>query len=450
MNLLQPIEKFINFINCPWRWPVKSRTRYPKPVIVTRDHHTISRQAMSRNAIKVLYRLHNSGFQAYLVGGGVRDLLLGREPKDFDIATDARPEQVRKLFRNCRLIGRRFRLAHVFFGVEIIEVATFRSHTENLGRKHKRGGMILRDNIYGNIDEDAWRRDFTINALYYNIADFSLLDYTQGLQDINEGVIRLIGDPVTRYQEDPVRMLRAVRFAVKLGFNIHPDSETPIFKMAHLLGQIAPARLFEETIKLFLSGQGMATYSKLYHYHLFEYLFPATTTALEEASDDRVHDFLQIALQASDARIAEDKPVTLGFFFAVMLWHPVQHQTELLTQQGIHTEPAFDKACKQVLREQSQHTTLPRRITAMMHDIWFLQRRFELTRDKRALNLVNHPKFRAGYDFLMLRAKAGEPVKETFQWWTDFYEAPAEARIPMLYANGQPSSKKRTRRHRKS
>ncbi|HEB98384.1 MAG TPA: polynucleotide adenylyltransferase PcnB, partial [Thiotrichales bacterium] len=254
-----------------------------QPVIIPRAEHGISRSNISPNALKVLYRLRSAGYRACLVGGGVRDLLLGREPKDFDVATDARPEEVRKLFRNCRLVGRRFRLAHVVFGREVIEVATFRGRhdaAEEGETATSEEGRILRDNVYGTIEEDAWRRDFTVNALYYDIEDFSVRDYVGGMEDLRAGVLRLIGDPEARYREDPVRMLRAVRFAVKLGFRIEPATEAPIESLAHLLFEIPPARLFEEVLKLFQGGMALETFEMLRHYDLFGKLFPLTEEVL--------------------------------------------------------------------------------------------------------------------------------------------------------------------------
>jgi len=257
-------------------------------IVYTRSEHNISRSQMSENAVKVLYRLKKSGYEAYLVGGCVRDLLLGHEPKDFDVATDASPEQVRKVFRNCRLIGRRFRLAHVHFGREIIEVATFRSSDSNDSQEQKvhEDGRLLRDNVFGSIEDDVWRRDFTVNALYYNIRDFSIIDYTGGMDDHSAGVLKLIGDPATRYREDPVRMLRAVRFAVKLGFSIEPSTEQPIFELAHLLKGIPAARLYDEALKMFLSGKGVQTFEMLRHYSLFEALFPQADDCLNSEQDD--------------------------------------------------------------------------------------------------------------------------------------------------------------------
>ena len=295
------------------------------PTIIPRPEHSISRAGISPNALKVLYRLKSAGFAAHLVGGGVRDLLLGREPKDFDVATDARPEEVHRLFRNCRLIGRRFRLAHVHFGPEIIEVATFRAAgvAEEVDEFHLDNGRIVRDNVYGNIEEDAWRRDFTVNALYYNVADFSVVDYTDGMTDLRQGVLRLIGDPERRYREDPVRMLRAVRFASKLGFRVEPQTEAPLFELGHLLADIPSSRLFEEVLKLFFGGVALQTFEQLRHYGLFGLLFPLTETSLSREEEHFPRTLVSHALANTDERVADGLPVSPTFLFAALLWDPL-------------------------------------------------------------------------------------------------------------------------------
>ena len=302
------------------------------PHIIARSGHTISRANISESALKVLYRLKSSGFEAFLVGGGVRDLLLGREPKDFDIATDAHPEKVAGLFRNSRIIGRRFKLVHVRFGREIIEVATFRSEHEegDFNENHAADGMIISDNVYGTLEQDAWRRDFTVNSLYYNINDFSVVDYTTGMADLESGVLRVIGDAEQRYIEDPVRMLRAIRFAAKLGFRIHVDSEQPLTELGERLESVPPARLFDEILKLFLSGNAVGTYELLRHYNLFRYLFPMTDACLEEEENSFPHTMVLRGLENTDARIAVDKPVTPAFLFAVLLWEPVHSRAKRL------------------------------------------------------------------------------------------------------------------------
>jgi len=307
-----------------------------QPTIVPRDEHIISRSQISERALTVLYRLKNAGYGAYLVGGGVRDLSLGREPKDFDVATDATPEQVKSLFRNCRLIGRRFRLAHVHWGPDIIEVATFRAlhppgasdnnEDEASGERVLEDGMILRDNVYGTIEEDALRRDFTINALYYNIGDFSVVDYAGGMADLKAGRIRLIGDPSVRYREDPVRMLRAVRFAAKLGFVIDDETAAPIPRMADALDDIPAARLFDEVLKLLMAGQGVETFESLRQHGLFRYLFPATDTALDDDADAQLLNFLVSALASTDQRVNDGRPVTPAFLFAALIWPAILTQ----------------------------------------------------------------------------------------------------------------------------
>jgi len=394
-----------------------------KPQIIPRSEHGVSRSEISENALKVLYRLKNAGYQAYLVGGGVRDILLGLKPKDFDIATDAHPEQVRELFRNCRLIGRRFRLAHVHFGREIIEVSTFRaSHTDAIdGEGHEEDGRIIRDNVYGKLDDDVWRRDFTVNALYYNIEDFSIVDYVGGLEDIKNRQLRLIGIPEERYQEDPVRMLRAIRFAIKLGFSIHPVSEQPIRKLAPLLEEIPEARLFEEFLKLFMSGQSEKAYQQLREYGLFAMLFPQTEKFLNRG-DEFIHKLLLSAFRNTDTRLAEDKPVTPAFLLAALLWIPVRDLANDHESNGLSEMDAIHLASDAVISHQISSTSMPRRFTHMARDMWALQVRLKNIRGKRPLKLLAHQRFRAAYDFLLLRAEAGEDVQELASWWTTFQE----------------------------
>jgi len=406
------------------------------PRIIPRSEHRISRSLISPNALKVLYRLKRAGYQAYLVGGGVRDMLLGREPKDFDVATDARPEEVKRLFRNCILIGRRFRLAHVRFGDEIVEVATFRARVEGPAEDGDvvvaEDGRILRDNLYGTLEEDAWRRDFTINALYYDIRDFSVVDYTGGMADLEAGLIRLVGEPVRRYREDPVRMLRAVRFAAKLGLRIHPDTERPLFELGHLLEDMPPARLFEEVLKLFLGGCAVQTFELLRRYGLFGRLFPQTETCLAEEEEGFPHMFLVRALEDTDRRIQEGKPVTPAFLYAALLWEPLRRRVRALTEGGGSEVQAVQQAAPEVVAEQQRRTALPKRFALPMREIWQLQPRLARTTGKRPLRLLAHPRFRAAYDFLLLRARAGEPVEHLAAWWTRLQEAGGEDRQRLL------------------
>ncbi len=406
------------------------------PRILPRADHVVSRSDISPNALKVLYRLSRAGYRACLVGGGVRDLLLGREPKDFDVGTDARPEQVRALFRNCRLIGRRFRLAHVHFGREIIEVATFRGGGEAGGDDPRIG-----DNVYGTLEEDVWRRDFTVNALYYDIEDFSVVDYLGGVEDLQAGLLRVIGEPATRYREDPVRMLRAVRFAAKLGFRLEPDTEHPIPVLAGLLEDIPPARLFEEVLKLFLAGCALQTFERLRQYGLFARLFPQTEECLAREEGGFPSIFVSRALANTDERVADGKPVTPVFLFAALLWEPVRRRAVQLEAEGATALEAVQDAGDEVVARQVRRVALPRRITLPMREIWQLQIRFTgPPRGKRAVRLLQHPRFRAAYDLLALRAQAGEEVQSLVDWWTEFQERPRdEAPAQSLDRAGEPS-----------
>ena len=394
------------------------------PTVIGRSEHCISRANISENALKVLYRLKKCGYQAHLVGGGVRDLLLGREPKDFDVATDAHPEEVKEAFRNCRLIGRRFRLAHVRYGREVIEVATFRSQQFQKmdGNQQTENGMLLRDNEYGTIEEDALRRDFTINALYYNIADFSVIDYAGGVADLEAGKLRLLGDPETRYREDPVRMLRAARFAAKLGFNIDTATEAPIPELTSLLQDVPSARLYEEVLKLFLGGSAVNTFEKLRHYNLFAELFPLTDESLAHEEHEFPLTLVLKGLENTDRRLAEGKPVTPAFLFAVLLWEPLRHRAEALQAGGLAAYPAIQQAAGEVLQEQVQRIAIPRRFSTPMREIWSMQARLNNTKGKRPHRLLAHPRFRAAYDFLLLRADAGEADPALAGWWTRFQE----------------------------
>ena len=418
------------------------------PLIVPRAAHNISRANISEYALKVLYKLKQEGFAAHLVGGGVRDLLLGHEPKDFDVATDATPEQVRQVFRNCRLIGRRFRLAHVHFGREVVEVATFRAGGADDvdAERHVENGMILRDNVYGSIEDDALRRDFTINALYYSINDFSLIDYAGGLNDIRAGHLRLIGDPERRYREDPVRMLRAVRFACKLGFTVERETERPLFELGHLLGDIAAARLFDELIKLFHMGYGLESFEKLRHYGLFGYLFPATEACLAQEEQSFPITFVSRGLDSTDQRIQANKPVAPFFLYAILLWEPVRQRYEQLLEKGVEETDAMLQAADEVCARQQPLVSIPKRFSLPMREIWSLQPRLEQRDGKRPARLVGHPRFRAAYDFLVLRAQSGEADPELADWWTRFQEADVAQRSTMVEGGAK---RKRPRRRRK-
>ncbi len=398
------------------------------PRIIPRSEHNISRANISRNALKVLYRLKDGGYQAFIVGGGVRDLLLNRQPKDFDIATDASPEQVRALFSNARLIGRRFRLVHVRFRDEIVEVATFRGlGNEDLESEDRQildaTGRIIKDNSFGSIEEDAWRRDFTVNALYYNIADYSIWDFVNGMQDVEARRIRLIGDPETRYREDPVRMIRAARLAAKLDLDIHPEAAAPMARLGALIDGVPPARLFDEFLKVFETGHALAGYQRLRAHGLFEHLFPATADWLAGGAggrpDDRRNRFIERALANTDQRIVDGLPVTPMFLFGVLLWGPVQERAAVLRRAGDLSEvQSLIDAGLEVTIEQIERITLPRRFSVPMREMIQLQPRFNRRQGRRASVLLQHRRFRAAYDLLVLRTELGDVPLELADWWT--------------------------------
>ena len=392
----------------------------PHPVLrsIPREQHIISRRDISPNALRVLYRLREAGFGAYLVGGAVRDLLLGLHPKDFDVATDATPEQVKSLFRNCRLIGRRFRLAHVVYGREIIEVATFRANIDDgSGDRELEDGRLVRDNVYGTIEDDAIRRDFTCNALYYAIEDFSVRDYVGGYEDVQARVMRLIGDPETRYREDPVRMLRAVRLAAKLEFTIEPATAAPIPLLAPLLGEAAPARLFEEMLKLFLSGHAVASFEHLEAHGLLGALLPETAAALRSNRSGALRRMLVQGLANTDARVAADEPVSPAFLFALLLWPAYCRALAGLQAQGMHAEEAQRRAADRVTLHQVQTIALPKRFSLPMQEIWLLQQRFSSRQRKRVFRLLANPRFRAAFDFLVLRLAASDSHAADVEFW---------------------------------
>lgn len=385
------------------------------PQRVPRAEHPISRSQFPAGTLKVLYGLKDAGFEAYVVGGGVRDLLAGMEPKDFDIATNATPEQIRQVFRSCRLVGRRFVIAHVRFGSEISEVTTFRGPITD---SHERDetGRILSDNEYGTLETDAFRRDFTINALYYDIRDFTIVDFAGGLADMKAGLIRLIGDPELRFREDPVRMLRAVRIANKMKFAIEPATLAPIRKLAPLLREIPAARLFDELVKLLQCRDAVANLEGLRDHGLLAHLLPPVDKAMKDA---RSRVFLEAALANTAERIASDQSVSPAFLYAALLWPAVATRSEELVRQGgVHANVAISQASEDVLARAQQHVIIPKRFSVPMREIWALQSRFDLRRGGRAQRLLTHPRFRAAYDFLLLRARSGEVPQPVADWWT--------------------------------
>jgi poly(A) polymerase len=425
-----------------------------EPTIIPRPSHNVSRAEISKNALKVLYRLHSAGFQAFLVGGSVRDALLGLHPKDFDIATDAHPEEVKALFGNCRLIGRRFRLAHIRFGREIIEVATFRAAASDAADPdvaHDVEGRILRDNVYGKIEEDVWRRDFTCNALYYNIADFSIWDYVGGVEDIKARRLALIGDPHQRLREDPVRMLRAIRFAAKLDFRIDRSVADAIADRRGLLRNVPPARLFDEFLKLFQSGHAAKTFELLREHNLFGQLFPETDEHLLQDAD--FVRFVTKALVSTDRRVAEGKPVTPMFLLGVFLWAPVRCFAEhLRTKEDLSESEALAIAAQEISARQVSRISIPRRFTAPMRDMLALQPRFTNRHGRRALRFLEHRRFRAAYDFMMLRAEVGRVDRETADFWTDVQKQGADERATSfeLASRGKRKRRRQPRRRRKA
>ncbi|HLU13700.1 MAG TPA: polynucleotide adenylyltransferase PcnB [Arenimonas sp.] len=423
----------------------------PQPLLVPRAEHGISRKDISPNALRVLYRLRDAGFQACLVGGAVRDLLIGGHPKDFDVATDATPEQVRALFRNCRLIGRRFRLAHVVFGREIIEVATFRagSAADDEDRETDDGGRLLRDNVYGTIEEDAVRRDFTANALYYAIEDFSVRDYVGGFQDVRDRVLRLIGDPETRYREDPVRMLRAARLAAKLDFRIAAEAAAPIPRMAHLLAGAPPARLFDECLKMFMAGHAEKSFLLLEQLGLLPELFPESARAMASNRSGALRAMVLQALRNTDERIRADKPVTPAFLFAALLWPAYCRELAVLQKQGVDPLVAQQRAADRVTLHQAQRIALPRRYSLPMQEIWLLQPRFQQRQRKRVFRLLAHPRFRAAFDFLELRASVAPELADDLAFWREAQGQAPEELAERLSSREEEGSGGRPRRRRR-
>ncbi|HEX7062460.1 MAG TPA: polynucleotide adenylyltransferase PcnB [Woeseiaceae bacterium] len=431
-----------------------------EPRIIPRPSHNVSRADISKSALKVLYRLNKAGYQAFLVGGCVRDALLGLHPKDFDVATNAHPDEVRALFSNCRLIGRRFRLAHVRFGREVIEVATFRgaaAPADGNGNgngfdsdvAHDEQGRILRDNVYGTVEEDVWRRDFTCNALYYNIADFSIWDYVGGMDDIRARRLVLIGDPVKRLREDPVRMLRAVRFAAKLDFTIDHAAALAIAETRTLLRNVPPARLFDEFLKMFQLGHAQRTFELLRAHRLFELLFPETAEHLDR--DENFLRFVERALASTDERVAHGQAVTPMFLIGVFLWAPVTRFAEELREQGqVSDVESLAVAAREITLMQQSRIALPRRFTAPMCDMLAMQPRFEVRRGRRALGFLEHRRFRAAYDFMMLRAEVGEVDRETADFWTAVQTQNQEQRLQTFELSAAKKRRRRKPRRRRS
>ncbi|KPY87340.1 polynucleotide adenylyltransferase PcnB [Pseudomonas syringae pv. tagetis] len=430
------LKKLFQSFRSPLRKP-QQHTR-TTPEVLNSSQHSLQRSQFSRYAVNIVERLQNAGYQAYLVGGCVRDMMLNITPKDFDVATSATPEQVRAEFRNARIIGRRFKLVHIHFGREIIEVATFRANhpqddeeEDSNQSSRNESGRILRDNVYGTLEEDAQRRDFTINALYYDPVSERVLDYANGVHDIRNRLIRLIGDPEQRYKEDPVRMLRAVRFAAKLDFGIEKHSAQPIRSLAPMLRDIPSARLFEEVLKLFLSGHAAPTFEMLVDLELFEPLFPASSKALEY-NPTYTHTLISNALINTDLRIKQNKPVTPAFLFAALLWPALPAKVLRAQERGMPPIAAMQEAAHELIIEQCQRIAIPKRFTLPIREIWDMQERLPRRSGKRADMLLDNSRFRAGYDFLLLRETAGEQTDGLGQWWTDYQDCNDSERRDMI------------------
>jgi len=411
---------------------------------------SIEESAISINASKVISRLQDHGFQAYLVGGCIRDLLLRKTPKDFDIATDAHPEEVRELFRNSRIIGKRFRIVHVRFGREIIEVTTFRGpHADEYDENHSDSGMTLDDNVYGTFEEDVFRRDFTMNAIYYELQAKEIIDLADGTADIESQIIRTIGDPTGRLREDPVRMLRAIRFQAKLGFDLESDLQSSIRSLGYLIQDVPPARLFEEVLKLFLSGYGTAAFDSMIENDIYGWLFPDSQRSMENHATEEL---VRMALTSTDQRIAKKMPVTPAFIYAAVLWYPFVEEKKRLEQEEGMTHDAAHEAANNMISKQQLFTSIPKRFSGPMRDIWFLQSRLPSRFGQKPDRIMEHKRFRAAYDFLLLREQSGEETGRLGEWWTEYQEATEERKVAMKQSsnNGRPRKRRRKPRRKAS
>ena len=420
-----------------------------QPALISAAKHGINPENLSSAACKVCTALQAKGHQAYIVGGAVRDLLIGQTPKDFDVATSATPEEVRALFRRSRIIGRRFRIVHVMSGPETIEVSTFRAHQDAEDTETDEHGRVLHDNVFGSQEEDSTRRDFTVNALYYDPNTNTIVDYHHGVADLQHKTLRMIGEPRARYREDPVRMLRAVRLAAKLGLTIDPAARTPIREMSSLLENVPAARLFDEMLKLLFSGHAVKCLKQLREEGLHHGLLPLLDVILEQPQGER---FVWLSLENTDTRIRQNKSVSPGFLFATLLWHEVLAHWEVRKQAGEHLQPALFSAMDDVLETQARKLAITRRIIGDIKDIWALQPRFEKRSGKTPYRLLEQPRYRAGWDFLLLRAQAGEIDTDLPAWWNEFAHAGHEKRAQMisdLPVSNASSPRKRRRRRRK-
>lgn len=441
------IRKFISRV-----FGRKTTGNHGEPAVLPVGKHGMRRDDISNGSRRTVETLQQHGYKAYIVGGAVRDVLAGCTPKDFDVATNATPEQVRHCFRRSRIIGRRFQIVHVMMGAETIEVTTFRGHHGEAGshggnKAHTDDhGRVLRDNVFGSQKEDAARRDFTVNALYYDPVSETIIDYHHGVSDLKHKTLRMIGDAPTRYREDPIRMLRAVRLAAKLGLAIDDATRRPIREMAELMENVPPARLFDEMLKLLTSGYAVKCVTQLRAEGLHHGVLPMLDVILEQPLGER---FVMLALESTDRRVLDGKPISPGFLFATLLWHEVLGKWELLKAAGERGIPALFLAMDEVLDVQGEKLAITRRIVGDIKDIWALQPRFEQRSGKRPYGVLEQPRFRAAYDFLLLRAESGEVDNELGRWWTDFLDSDGEARAAMLLPQKPDETKKRRRRRRK-
>ncbi len=442
------IKKFINrVLGKTSSAKSKANTRLQRIPVA---QHQLTREQILPCALKVTDTLQDAGYSAYVVGGAVRDLLIGKTPKDFDVATNATPEQVRDLFRRSRIIGRRFRLVHVLCGNDTIEVSTFRASAatedEDTRQITDDTGRIVRDNVFGDLTSDAERRDFTVNALYYDPSTEEILDYRGGVADIKNKTLRIIGDPATRYREDPVRMMRAARFAAKLDFHIDATTRAPIAELAELLSNVPPSRMFDEMLKLLLSGHALRAVHQLRAEGLHHGILPMLDTILKQEHGKR---FINAALHNTDLRLQAGKSVSPAFLFASLLWHELQINYNKRLSRGELATPAFNEAMDDTLNQQRSRLAVPRRLDGMMKEIWSLQVRFEQRSGSRPYRLLTHPRFRAGYDFILLRAESGEIATELGEWWTTFQTADEDTRASMLLKEPVSTNKPKRRRRKK-
>jgi len=454
------ITKFIKRILR--RDPMVKHTQANKtgaPKRIPKKAHRIDPHLLSKNAVKVTHTLQQAGFEAFIVGGAVRDLALGIGPKDFDVATNATPDQVQRLFRKARLIGRRFQIVHVtFFGKghpEIIEVSTFRALLDNAGDHVAESGRILRDNVWGSQGEDAARRDFTINAMYYDPSSETVLDYHGGMADMQKKTLRMIGDPAKRYREDPIRMLRAIRFAAKTGFTLDLATRAPITKLSNLLQDVPSARLFDEILKLLMSGYSWAAILGLRDAGLHHGLLPLLDHILDSGVDSKgANDFVKLALANTDERIQSGKSVSAGFLFATLLWPDLLKNWRANIAKGMANIPALHEAMDDTIATQSSSMTIQRRLESDMCEIWAMQPRFEKRVGRYPYRLIESPRFRAAYDFMLLRCATGEQNPSLGQWWTDFIAADPAGQEALMDAaktelgSGASSPAKRRRRRK--